>query len=265
MIQRRCLISLFFLLVCSSQAQAQFDQHFGVFTGTIVVFDQKNDQYTIHNEERAHTPFTPFSTFKIPNSLIALETGVVPDIESTLTWDKGSYPEEDWWPENWVEQHNLKSAIQYSVVPLYRDIARKIGVERMSAFLARFEYGNQDISSGVDRFWLNGSIKISAVAQVQFLQKFYDQSLKVSPKTTALVKEILIQEKTDRYILSAKSGAGGLGGEGGKALGWYVGYVEREDRVFFFAMNIEGKSFQDILAPRQQITKSILKDMKIID
>lgn len=256
---------LLILLVSSSQAYAQFGDHFGAFKGTIVIYDQQNDRYTIHNADRANTRFTPFSTFKIPNSAIALETDVVADINSTLIWNKESYPEEAWWPRSWIKQHNLKSAIKHSVVPLYRDIARKIGTERMTAFLTRFDYGNQDISSGIDSFWLNGSIKISATEQVRFLQKFYDQTLDLSSRTTALIKDMLIQEKTDLYTLSAKTGGGGIGGEVEKALGWYVGYVEREGRVFFFAMNIEGKRFQDIQAPRIQITINLLKDLNILE
>jgi len=140
---------LLILMVSSSQAYAQFEDHFGAFKGTIVIYDQQNDRYTIHN---------------------AVETDVVADINSTLIWDKKSYPEEAWWPRSWIKQHNLKSAIKHSVVPLYRDIAWKIGTERMTAFLTRFDYGNQDISSGIDSFWLNGSIKISATEQVRFLQ-----------------------------------------------------------------------------------------------
>lgn len=259
----RILNLLIVLFLCASPVQAQIKRHFDGFTGTIVVYDRQNDSFTIHNEKRAATRYTPFSTFKIPNSLIALETGVVPDVETELVWDKVSYPQEDWWPSSWLKTHNLRTAITYSVVPLYRDIARKIGDERMSAYLKQFDYGNQDISSGLDEFWLNGSIKISAREQILFLRKFHEGRLGLSERTTSLVKDILLQEKTDNYTLYAKTGGGSLTDE--KALGWYTGFVERKEGIYFFAMNIEGATFQEVLAPRIEITKKVLKELYIIE
>jgi beta-lactamase class D len=136
----------------------------------------------------------------------------------------------------------------------------------MSEFVKKFNYGNMDISSGVDSFWLGGSIAISAMEQVDFLKKFFDNKLGVKESTTKLVKEILIQEKGDGYTLSAKTGGGGgfLKNDTSRALGWYVGYVEKGDRVNFFALNIEGKSTAAIKNVRVEITKAVLKELGIL-
>ena len=245
--------------------QTKLDDNFKNFKGTIVVYDQQSDTYTIFNEKRAATQYSPFSTYKIPNSIIALETKVVSDIDQVVKWDEQKYPAKEWWPKTWDGKHNLKSAIKYSVVPVYRHIANLIGDEKMQSYVIDFDYGNKEISSGIDNFWLNGSLKISALEQIEFLKKFYQGQLMVSPKTTKLVKSILIQEQTENYKLSGKTGAGYIDQGRNVALGWYIGYVEKDDNVYFFALNIEGQSFNEILKPRIEIAKSILKEMGIIE
>lgn len=240
---------------------------FKVHKGTIVIYDSEKDRYFIHNTERSRKSFTPFSTFKIPNSIIAIETGVIENTDTEFQWDSASYPNESWWPKQWPGRHTMRSAIKYSVVPFYREIASKVGKVRMQAFVDKFDYGNRDISSGEDNFWLNGSLSISAMEQVAFLRKFYKNELGVSPGAVAAVKDILIQEETERYRLSAKTG-GGTGFDKAnpdKALGWYVGYVEKGKNLYYFAMNIEGESFSDIITPRKEISIEVLKYLKIIE
>jgi len=66
-----------------------FEKHFrqlGV-DGSILIYDLNRNLTYQHNPQRNTTPFLPASTFKIPNSLISLETGVVPHELSVFTWD----------------------------------------------------------------------------------------------------------------------------------------------------------------------------------
>lgn len=262
-------MKILFLVLCTSflsgYSQSQLSKHFGDFKGAFVLYGQNTNDYTIVNEQRAKTRFSPFSTFKIANSLIALETGIISNTEQIVAWDTLKYPAENWWPKTWSGKHNLRSAIKYSVVPFYRHLATLIGSERMLEYLKKFDYGNGDISSGIDNFWLNGSLKISALEQVQFLRKFYDGKLAVSLTTTASVKSTLIQESTKDYTLSYKTGAGSINKEKSAALGWLVGYVEKQDNVYYFAMHIEGETFEEVLKPRVEITKAILAEMDIIN
>ena len=251
-------------IACGPSGQAKLDENFKNFAGTIVVYDQQTDTQTIFNEERAATRFSPFSTFKIPNSIIALETEVVSDIDQTLNWDRQKYPAEDWWPKIWSADNNLERAIKYSVVPAYRHVASLIGAEKVKRYVVDFDYGNKDISSGIDSFWLGGSLKISALEQIAFLKKFYNGQLNISSRTSRLVKAILIQEQEKGYTLSGKTGAGTIDQEQNAALGWYVGYVEKGNNVYYFALNIEGDNFNEILKPRIEITRNILKQLGII-
>jgi beta-lactamase class D len=246
--------------------ETDFSTFFGAHDGTIVVYDASSDRYVVHNRERSTRRFTPFSTFKIPNSCIALETGIITDVDSAFSWDTTKYRPEVWWPETWNARHTMRTAIEYSVVPFYREIASRIGSKRMAYYLKKFNYGNADNSSGIDNFWLDGSLAISAMEQLAFLVKFYRNELGIATATTDAVKDILVREKKDGYTLSAKTGGGSfLKDRPDVALGWYVGYVERGKRVWFFALNIDGTSFEDVRDARIDIARSALRRLKIID
>lgn len=244
-----------------------YDSLFVNRKGTIVVYNENEDKYFIYNKIRSKKRYTPCSTFKIPNSIIILELKLLNDIDDVYIWDTLKYKPEMWWPKQWNDKHNMRTAIKYSVVPFYRDLAYKAGKDSMMKFLNTFNYGNTDISSGIDSFWLNGSMKISAMEQIDFLRRFYYNNIKVSDKSIMLVKSILLIEENDKYKLSAKTGGtSGIDKDNPeKSLGWYVGYVEKKGNVFFFACNIDGKDFMDIKETRIEITRSVLKDLNIIE
>ncbi len=251
----------------SPEKSPDLSRFFENIEGTIVLYDVKNNRYLRHNEKRSAVRYTPASTFKITNALIGLETGAVKDADSLIAWDKVKYPEQDWTDAPfvyWKQDHTLRSSMKYSVVWYYRELAIRIGEERMKNYLAQFEYGNQDISGGLaskrmfEAFWLNNSLKISADEQIEFLRKFYDEKLSVSKRSTEIVKQILVQEETAEYKLSAKTGGGW---NNGKALGWYVGYVETKDNTIFFALNMDGKNYMAIRDKRIELTKQILTEL----
>ncbi|HUF18784.1 MAG TPA: penicillin-binding transpeptidase domain-containing protein [Thermoanaerobaculia bacterium] len=234
-----------------------FASHFGDTEGAFVLLDPQNSRLIRHNPERARTRFIPASTFKIPNTLIALETGVASGPEFLLEWDSEVAPRQPWWPASWAKGHTLRTALANSAVWYYQELARRIGPERMASYLEEFAYGNQDLSGGIDQFWLQGGLRISPEEQVDFLRRFYFQELGVSERSTQLVKEIIVLEETPQYRLSGKTGWAALGEYSGREIGWLVGYLERGDEVYFFATNINIRTNADA-AERLRITRSIL-------
>jgi len=251
-----------------SEKSTDLRQFFENIEGTIVLYDVKNNCYLRHNEKRSAVRYTPASTFKIPNALIGLETGAVKDADSLIAWDKVKYPEQDWTNEpfvHWKKDHTLRSSMKYSVVWYCRELAVRIGEGRMKNYLAKFNYGNQDISGGLasnrmfEAFWLNNSLKISADEQIEFLRKFYDGKLSVSKRSTDIVKQILVLEDAPNYKLSGKTG--GVGNLNGKAFGWFVGYVETKDNTYFFALNMDGENYMAIRDKRIELTKQILTEL----
>ncbi|MEO8890680.1 MAG: penicillin-binding transpeptidase domain-containing protein, partial [Coleofasciculaceae cyanobacterium] len=95
-------------------------------TGAFVLSDLNNKQNIRYNAERCNQRFSPHSTFKIPNSLIALETGVIKDENVMTSYDKVKHPAESWWPNTWAQDHNMRSAIKNSVVWYYQEIAKQV-------------------------------------------------------------------------------------------------------------------------------------------
>jgi beta-lactamase class D len=265
LLQWLCLASSFLLLTARCEGQ-DLSAYFKDTTGAFVLYDLKNDRYIRYNAERCRERFSPYSTFKIPNSLIGLETNVISDAEYVMRWDPKKYPEAEGWTAppyvHWKQNHTLRSALKYSVVWYYRDLAKSVGQERMKKYVDGFAYGNHDISGGLDgpqlfqAFWLNSSLRISADEQIEFLKRFYAGKLPVSKRTISIVKEILILEKSSNYTLSGKTGGGAS--PRGKSLGWFVGYLETGGNVYFFATNIEGENSASIRERRIDLTKNIL-------
>lgn len=238
-------------------------RHFGELEGTFVLLDGQTGERLRYNPERAATRFLPASTFKIANTLIALETGVVAGPEAPLTRDTLQAPRQDWWPASWAQDHTLSTAMRGSVVWYYQELARRVGRERMQSYLERFDYGNRDASGGIDQFWLTGGLGISADEQVDFLRRFFHGELGVDERSTGIVKEMLILEDTPDYRLSGKSGWVGLGEADAPQVGWLVGYLERGTEVHFFATNIRMRSGQDASA-RMNIVRAVLGELGLL-
>jgi beta-lactamase class D len=208
--------------------------------GTFAALRLAPRQLVLTGEARARARVIPASTYKIPNSLIALETGVVADTDGeTFRWDgvTRSIPE-------WNRDHTLRGAIRYSVVPVYQEIARRIGAVRMQTYVDAFDYGNHDIGGGIDRFWLDGNLRISPVEQIAFLERFWRGRLPVSARTTALVKDIMPVVEAGSARLRAKSGAAVKDGK--LALGWLVGWVGEGEGTTIFALTIDLNGAADL-------------------
>ncbi len=220
--------------------------------GSFILYDLNKDLYIRYNPKRCNKRFIPASTFKILNSLIGLETAVIRDQEFYLTWDGTEHR----MPE-WNRDHTLKSAIKFSVVWYYQELARRVGYEKMYYYVHKCNYGNKDISGGIDRFWLDGALRISQKEQIEFLKKLYKNDLPFSRRNIDIVKDILLNEDDGSYRLRAKTGSGF---QDGKSIGWYVGYLEQNDNVYFFATNIEADDPDENFGnARIEITRQILQ------
>ena len=219
--------------------------------GTIVVESLNKKKIHIYNDKRASELFSPASTFKIPHSLIALNEGIVKK-DSVIVWDKKIREY-----ESWNKDQILLTAFKSSCVWCYQEFASKIGVEKYKKYLKELNYGNKKIGDDVTRFWLDESLEITTFEQIKFLKRFYTNNLPFKIEDINLLKEIMIDEKNENYTIRSKTGWEGR-------YGWYVGYVETKDDVWFFAMNIDTKS-KDDLPKRKTITLETLRLKGIIN
>jgi beta-lactamase class D len=184
--------------------------------------------------EQCAERFSPCSTFKIPNALIGLQTGVLADENTTFKWNG-----EDYGREAANRDQTLTSAIQNSIVWYFRRVAEEIGPRRMQNWLDRLEYGNRDISGGQKKFWLMSSLLISADEQVAFMAKLYRNELPFRPEAVATVKKILVNSDEGGAILSGKTGSGEW--SDGRKLGWFVGDLKGPKGEYVFAVNLVGE------------------------
>lgn len=241
----------------SSTTIENLSSYFVGYTGTFVMYDWRKDSYYIYNEEQSETRLSPCSTFKIANSLIGLETGVVKDEDSMIEWDGSAYP-----MQSWNKNHSLSSAISNSVVWYYQIVAQRIGEDRMKENLALLEYGNEDISGGISQFWLASSLKISAKEQVDFMKRLYFYQLPFNKNNIDIVKKIIRLYHNNSIVFSGKTGSGVINDKA--KLGWFIGYLEKDNNVYFFATNIRGVDIANGYLARE-ITQSILRSKNLIN
>ena len=242
----------------STNVRPELEQYFQGYTGAFVLYDRNANRYLRYNPERCATQFLPASTFKILNSLIGLETGVITDENFVIKWDGTQYD-----IPAWNQDHTLKTAIQNSVVWYYQELARRVGAEKMRQYVEAAGYGNRDISGQIDTFWLDGALRISADEQVEFLKRLYQNDLPFSQRSQEIVKTILVLEKTDSYQLSGKTGST----QRIKIhTGWFVGYLETNGNVYYFATNLESSDPNGLANGQlaQNINRNILQSLELL-
>jgi beta-lactamase class D len=223
--------------------------------GTLVVVDARTHPALrwVHDESRARTRFIPASTFKIPHALIALDAGEVRDEFQVFRWD-GTRRD----IESWNRDQDLRSSMRNSVVWVYQHFARSIGEDGERRYLQKIGYGNVDPSGGVDRFWLDGKLAISAEEQVAFLQRLYRNELPFRVEHQRLVKDVLVVEAGRDWILRAKTG---WQARPEPQVGWWVGWVEWPQGPVFFALNIDMPNAGDDLPKREVIVRAALRSI----
>jgi beta-lactamase class D len=203
--------------------------------GTILIYDAQGESFHSNDYEQATRGSIPASTFKIPHSIIALEAGIVVDESHVFEWDGQKRA-----LENWEQNLTLKQAFQFSCVPCYQGIARSIGVTNMRRYLESFDYGTMKFdSTQIDSFWLRGNSTISPFEQIDFLRRFYAGDLGISAQTMSVVKNIMMIENILGGRLRGKTG---LSSSAETSIGWFVGYLEVAERVYFFATNVQPRS-----------------------
>ncbi len=227
--------------------------------GAILIYDAEKQIYYSNNFEWCSEGHLPASTFKIPNSIIALENGIVENDSTLIQWNGKPRA-----MQVWEQDLYFYEAFHYSCVPCYQEIASSIGAERMNAWLQKLAYGHMHVdSSNIDRFWLEGSSHINQYEQIDFLKRLYLGKLDIDESTYQIMQRMLVIHETPTYTLSGKTGWSIRNGNNN---GWFVGYLETNGKVYFFATNISPreefnmKLFGKI---RKDITMEAFKKLEI--
>ncbi|MBU2709637.1 class D beta-lactamase [Zooshikella harenae] len=224
-----CLISILVVpLFCFANDDVTIKQLFEKYhvNGTLVVSSLGSEKQYIYNEQRSLQGFVPASTFKILNTLIALDEGVITK-KSIFKWDG---KDKGW--EAWNKDQTLKSAFGFSCVWCYQQVASQVGNAKYLNHFKRVGYGNEKTGPNVQRFWLDGDLRVSAQQQIEFIRKVYKENLPYSEEDITTLKHIMVQDSNDNYTLYAKTGWS-------QKIGWFVGFVDSKSGPWLFALNMD--------------------------
>jgi len=267
--RKRQLSTVFLLLVLISTSsfnilpkdiiRNDFKKYYDKFNlqGSFVIYNQNEDEYSVYNKAQTSQQFTPASTFKICNSLIALDSKVVGDENEVIKWDGRERQS-----SAWNHDTDMRSAFKNSTVWFYQELSRRVGETGMKSWIEKAQYGNQDIRGDIDAFWLTGNLRISPSQQIVFLKKLHEGDLPFSKRSMDILKDIMVVESASNYVIRAKTGSGQ---QDGRYIGWYVGYVTTKNNVFYFANCIQSKDRNpDFNNSRIEIVNSILDELGIL-
>jgi beta-lactamase class D len=201
--------------------------------GCFALFNNGENSFIIYNLARYRdSAYTPASTFKIVNSLIGIQTGVIKNENMVIPWDGVTRPN-----ALWNKDLTMKEAFAVSSVPYFQEVARRIGHDTMKLWIDSLGYGNRDISGPIDSFWLNNHLKIKPDEELGLVKKLYFNQLPFFKRTQEIVQSVMLREQDSNYKLSYKTGWGSIGD--GRMVGWVVGWIEENKHPYFFVLNIE--------------------------
>jgi beta-lactamase class D len=254
-----CLILLPLLFNCTPNNVTQDDSLGKYFTenkvnGCFALMDNGTGKFTIYNLARYRdSSYLPASTFKIVNSLIGLQTGVISSDSMVIKWDSVKRRPE------WDKDLTMYEAFRVSAVPYYQEVARRIGKDTMQYWLDSMSYGSKKITGRIDSFWLDNSLKITPDEQLGLVKRLYFHQLPFFKVYQEKVKNAMLFEKNTNYALSYKTGWGQYDG---KQLGWVLGYIEENNHPYFFVLNVESADANiDMVNVRMKMLKDILKQL----
>ncbi len=256
------LVAFVLLLVATLDARAQVwtprDDWTRLFAdagveGTLAVVDERDGTRHAHGGARARQRFVPASTFKIPHLLFALDAGIATDPGQTFRWD--GVPRRF---AHWNRDQTLAEAMRGSTVWVFQGFAKALGERRERRYLRRLGYGNRSIAGGIDRFWLDGGLAISAIEQIAFLRSLHRNALPFDDAHQRLVKDLILIETGPRHALHGKTG---WMFESEAQLGWFVGWVDTPEGAVFFALNMDMPAGAADAPKREAIVRAALRSI----
>ena len=221
-----------------------------------------NDTHSAWAPERADERYRPYSTFKIPNLLIALDTGTAASVDAVRRWDSARRPPAGFWPDGWRGDQTLADAFRRSTVWYFQDLALEIGGARYREMLQAFGYGNAMAPDASDVFWLSGPLEISVREQALFLRRLLSGELPLRAESVASLQEVSLLEVSNGCRLHGKTGSGPAAEDNmnGPFEGWLVGWVDcAETAPVVFALFLRGPSYASIARFRREMSRSFLR------
>lgn len=236
--------------------------------GSVALYDYRRGILITNDSVDIKRMNYPASTFKILNLLIALETGVIRNVDQIIPW-MGNIPDTSRYGLRPSIYHDMtvKEAFTLSAGWVFAHLAKSISKEQYQYYLNACAYGNRAYAADDVDFWNFGPLQISPLNQVQFMERVYKGTLPFSKNNIAIVKSLMVTERTPDYVIYSKTG---WSKQDSAELGWWTGYLEKGHQVYFFSTRItqpsaNSHSFDAKFGKsRKEITYQILKALNII-
>ena len=229
--------------------------YFSGYEGSFVLYDLNGDTWKIYDMEQATLRTAPNSTYKIYDALFGLEEGVIAPNDSFMAWNGTGYPF-----EAWNADQDLYSAMQSSVNWYFEEIDKQIGSSAIQGYIRKIGYGNENINTSLSSYWMQGTLKISPVEQVQLLTALHSNRFDFTPENINAVKSAICLFSSEGKNFYGKTGTGRVDGQ--DVNGWFVGYIETAGNAYFFATNIQAAE-NATGSKASEISLSILSDIGI--
>jgi beta-lactamase class D len=249
--------------IIRSDFKKYFDQC-GV-DGAVAIYDYKKHLWILSDTVNTNRETLPASTFKIVNMLIALETGTISNENYVVKWPGKTDTLKYGYRPDIYHDISVKDAFKVSAGWAFIELAKRIDRDLYKRYLTQCGYGNVDLSEAGADFWNFGPFGISPVAQVVFLRKLFEGKLPFSKRNMDIVKRVMITEQSSAYNVRSKTGWTMANDTN---TGWWVGYLEKKDEVYFFATRLlqsRKNNRADFSKCRKEITRSVLKDLKVVE
>lgn len=262
------LALLFFTASCSNTLNERKESSYPFVNkkGCFLLYNLKTNAFEKQIGDSCQDRLPACSTFKVPLAVMAFDSGVLKDEKQMLKWDG-----EKRFLDVWNQDQDARSWIRESVVWFSQRITPIIGKKKLQHYLKTFKYGNQDLSTGITKAWLNspnnahGALSINAYEQVAFLNKLWKDELPASKRSMELTRQITFLETSPNgFKLSGKTGSNFYDAEKKIQLGWFIAHVSNGEKEYVAVTNlsdvgpVETDKFGGFRA--KEITKALLKN-----
>ena len=233
---------------------------FSGYEGSFVLYDLNGDTWKVYDMEQATLRTAPNSTYKIYDALFGLEEGVIAPDDSFMAWDGTNHPF-----EAWNGNQDLLSAMQSSVNWYFEEIDKQIGSSAIQDYIQKIGYGNEIVNANLSTYWMQDTLKISPVEQVELLTALHNNRFDFAPENINAVKNSICLFSSENFSSEGKNFYGKTGTgriDGQDVNGWFVGLLETTGNTYFFATNIQAAE-NATGSKASEISLSILSHMGI--
>ncbi len=229
---------VFFLIIFLSACSTLSDKDFPGQKGCFLLYNMKTHKVMTESGTTCRERVVACSTFKVPLSLMAFDSGVLKTADEKYKWDGEKRK-----LEVWNQDHNARTWMQNSVVWFSQELTPKIGAEKIKKYLKDFKYGNEDLEGGLQNAWLHSpstpdrSLKISPYEQMEFMKALWSNQLPVSANALAVTKEIMFLQTTPSgFRFSGKTGSNSYASSEVQ-LGWFIAHLSRGEEEYVAVVN----------------------------